>query len=110
MFGVLLIYFIGKRFYDLSEEFNKNKWLFAILGIAVYYGMGFLSVMIIVLLDMLIFEWNFDWESSFGINLLVIPFGLLAVWGYYMLLENRWKKTVVIVKNEINNIGKSIKE
>ncbi|MFI1743732.1 hypothetical protein [Thalassobellus sediminis] len=108
MLGILLLYFIGKRFYDLSEEFNQNKLLFTILSIVVYYGVGFLFVMIIAVLDMFVFEWGFDWEKSYGMNLLVIPFGLLAVWAFYMFLENRWKKSVVIVKDEINDIGKNI--
>ena len=33
MLGLLLIYFIGKYFYDLAAEFEKNKWLYAILGV-----------------------------------------------------------------------------
>lgn len=105
MLGILLVYFIGKRFYDLSVEYNQKKWLYAILSIVVYYGVGTLLLLSVMLLDMLVFNWSFDWEKSFGMNLLIIPLGLLAVWGFYMLLESRWKKTVV-VKDEIKDIGK----
>ena len=62
-----------------------------------------------MLLDFFVFNWGFNWESGFGINLLVIPFGLAAVWGFYVLLENRWKKVVVLEKDEIQDIGKDIK-
>lgn len=110
MLGVLLIYFIGKRFYDLSEEYDQSKWGYAILGIVVYYALGFLLVMVIVLLDVWVFNWDFDWDSSFGMNLLVLPFGLLAVWIFYHILENKWKKKIIVVKDEIQDIGKQIED
>ena len=110
MLGILLIYFIGKRFYDLSVEHQKNKWLFAILGVVTYYVIGWIFIFIIALLDVYVFYWDFDWDSSFGINLLFVPAGLLAVWGLYILLENNWKKSVVVIKDEINDIGKGIEE
>ena len=105
MLGILLIYFIGKRFYDLSVEYNQNKWLYAILSIVGYYGIGALLLLLVMLLDMLVFNWGFDWEKSFGMNLLIIPLGLLSVWGFYSLLKSRWK-TIVVVKDEIKDIGK----
>ncbi|UKM64707.1 hypothetical protein GSB9_01264 [Flavobacteriaceae bacterium GSB9] len=106
MLGILLIYFIGKRFYDLAEEYDQSKWLFAILSIIIYYASGILVLAIIAVLDMAVFGWGFNWESNFGISLLALPIGLLTLWGFYTLLENRWKKSVVVVKDEINDIGK----
>ena len=38
MLGLLLLYFVGKYFYNLAKEYNKSNWGFAILGIVVYYG------------------------------------------------------------------------
>ncbi|XCF05671.1 hypothetical protein ABI125_13210 [Tamlana crocina] len=109
MLGILLIYFIGKRFYDLAEEYNQSKWLYAILSIVIYYVSGAVVLAIVAILDMRIFGWGFDW-NSFGINLLSLPVGLLTLWGFYTLLENRWKKSVVVVKDEIGDIGKNIEE
>ena len=106
MLGILLIYFIGKRFYDLAEEFNQNKWVYAILSVVIYYALGTVFVFIVALLDIMVFEWGFDWESTYGMNLLIVPFGLLAVWGFYMLLENRWKRANPVIKDEIDDIGK----
>ncbi|WP_346881492.1 hypothetical protein [uncultured Algibacter sp.] len=108
MLVILFIYFIGKRFYDLSEEYNQNKWLFAILGVLIYYIIGSLLLAGIVLLDVLVFDWGFDWESGFGMNLLMVPLGLIAVWAFYVFLEGRWKKTVIVAKDEINDIGRHI--
>jgi H+/Cl- antiporter ClcA len=109
MLHLLLLYFIGKRFYDLSIEYNQKKWLYAILSIVVYYGAALFLGFALAILDLL-FEWGIDWENSFGWNLLGIPAGLLAVWGFYVILENKWKKSIVIVKGEIQDIGKNIEE
>ena len=110
MLGIILIYFIGRQFYKLAENFDKNKWLYAILGVIVYYAVGTLLVVIIMLLDVAVFEWGFDWENRFGMNLLAIPFGLLADLSLYNLLHKRWKNTVVLVKDEIQDIGKSTED
>lgn len=110
MLGILLIYFIGKRFYDLSIEHNQSKWLFAILSIVIYYAAGFVFGIIIAFLDIYVFDWGIDWENTVGANLLSIPIGLLAVWGFYVFLESKWEKSVFIVKDEIEDIGKSVEE
>lgn len=110
MLAILLIYFIGKRFYDLSVEYNQNKWLYAILSVIIYYGAGFVFGIIIAILDLYVFDWEIDWDSNYGINLLGLPVGLLAVWGFYVILENRWKKSVIVIKDEINDIGKKLDE
>jgi hypothetical protein len=109
MLGILLVYFIGKRFYDLSIEYNKNKCLFAILSVIVYYAAGFVFGFVLAILDLYVFNWGINWDN-YGINLLSIPVGLLTVWGFYVVLESKWKKSVVVVKDEINDIGKNINE
>ncbi len=43
MLGLFLLYFIGKIFYQLAEAHNKNKWVFAILGVIAYYAGTFLG-------------------------------------------------------------------
>jgi len=64
----------------------------------------------LALLDVAVFEWGFDWENRFGMNLLAIPLGLLADVSLYFFLKNRWKITVVLVKDEIQDIGKPTEE
>ncbi|WP_298345291.1 hypothetical protein [uncultured Algibacter sp.] len=110
MLGILLIYFIGKRFYDLSIEYDKSKWLYAILSVIVYYAAGFVFGIALALLDIYIFNWGIDYENNFGINLLGLPVGLLAVWGLYVSLEKKWKKSILLVKDEIEDIGKTAEE
>ncbi len=109
MLGVLVIYFIGKRFYDLAVEYDQSKWLFAILSVIVYYASGAIFGVILAILD-LYFEWQIDWDNNFGINLLGLPVGLLSVWGLYTFLEHRWKKIPVKVKDEIQEIGKHLED
>lgn len=105
MLGLLLIYFIGKWFYDLASEFNQSKWLFAILSIVVYYAAILIFGFVLGLL-ILLFDWQINLENNFGINLLAIPIGLLADWAFYEFLKMRWKKKIVLVKDEIDDIGK----
>ena len=110
MLGILLLYFIGKRFYDLSIEYDKSKWLFAILSIVIYYAAGFIFGIIIGILDIYVFDWGIDWDNNFSIGLLGLPAGLLAVWGFYVILESKWKKSLLVVKDEIEDIGKTTEE
>lgn len=107
IFGFLFIYFIGKRFYELAGRYNQNQWLFAILSIAVYYAATFIFVIGVVVLDEFIFNWYIDWEDTF-LTYLSIPVGLLALWGFYRFLESRWKSRIVIIKDEIQDIGKNL--
>ena len=109
MLGIFLIYFIGKKFYDLAGEYNQNKWLYAILSIIVYYATTALFGIILGIL-IVVFELDFNIENNIGINLLAIPIGLLGIWGFYVLLQSRWKKAVVLIKDEIQDIGKSSEE
>ena len=109
MLGVVLIYFIGRYFYRLAEYYSQNKWLFAILGIVVYYAAGIMFGVILGIVD-LVFELNLDFDNLFGINLLGIPLGIAACYGFYYLLKKKWEKSVVLIKDEIQDIGKSIEQ
>lgn len=111
MLGFLLVYFIGKRFYDLAEEHQQKKWLFAILGVITYYAVGTAFVVFLAILDVYIFYWEFDWDNRYGMNLLALPSGLLGCWILYNILENKWKKEGFIkVTNEIDDLGKPVDE
>lgn len=107
MLGLLLIYFIGKYFYELAQDFYKHRWLYAILGIVVYYASGAVFGVILGVFDLLL-ELNINWDETFGINLLSIPIGLLGCYGFYIILKKRWQKNTDLVKNEIEDIGKTI--
>ena len=106
MIGLLLIFFIGKYFYELAQDYYKHRWLYALLGIIVYYAAGAILGVIVGLADLL-FGLNVNWENTLGWNLLGIPIGIAADYGFYILLKRKWEKEVNIPKDEIMDIGKS---
>ena len=105
MLGLLLIFFIGKYFYELAQDFYKHRWLYAFLGIVVYYASGAIFGVILGVFDLL-FELNINWDESFGINLLGIPIGLAGCYLFYTILKNKWRKEEDLSKDEIDDIGK----
>lgn len=90
MLGILLIYFIGKAFYDLAQEHNKNKWVFAILGVVSYYGGTIIAGVSFALLAELGVTDFFIELPEFGLSLLAIPFGILTCWAFYKILSSNW--------------------
>lgn len=109
MLGILLIFFIGKYYYELAQDYYKHRWVYGIFGIIIYYVGTAIGGVILGLLD-LIFAWNFDWDNSLFLGLLALPFGISAAYVIYILLKKKWKKEITVVKDEIQNIGKSIED
>jgi hypothetical protein len=108
MLGLVLIYFIGKYFYKLAEEFGKNKWGFAILGVVSYYGGAFLGGIILGLISIVWDGFEVEYMSDMQLGLMAIPFGLLMCFGAYTLLKKIWtknKKEEEVVS--IDDIGKN---
>ena len=113
MLGLLLIYFIGKRFYDLAGAYKKHQWKWAILGVVTYYGTIIISQIIIGFIYYFASPESFDYDGNFiatGTELMIgiatIPIGLLACYLLHRFLEKRWKKEKVIPVEEIDSIGK----
>ncbi|MEP7253650.1 MAG: hypothetical protein ABI683_14760, partial [Ginsengibacter sp.] len=74
MLGLALLYFIGKYYYNLADQHAKNKWGYAILGIAAYYAGVFLFGMILgVILDLGTTS-SVDDMNPFVLALIVVPF------------------------------------
>lgn len=107
MLSILFLYFIGKYFYKLAERFNKNKWLFAITGIVIYYVGTFIGGVVLAILDWLL-ELDFDWENSVSLSFIALPFGIATSYLFYFILKKQWEKTFVLVEDEIQDIGKPI--
>lgn len=106
MLGILLIFFIGKYFYKLAEKFKQNKWLFAVLGVVVYYVGTFIGGVVLAVLDELL-DLRIDWDNNFLLTLIAIPFGIGAAYLFYFIINKKWEKTIVLDENEIQNIGKT---
>lgn len=91
MFGLFLIYFIGKSFYELANKFEKKAWPYVVLGIISYYAGSFL-VGVVLGIAQLIFPFSTDDYPAVVWNIIALPFGVLSCWGTYKYLEWKWGK------------------
>lgn len=101
MLGLVLIYFIGKKFYELAEVYKKHQWGFAILGVVSYYIGAFVGGVVIAIGAELTGIVAIDEMNDYVLGLLGLPFGLLACWLTYQLLEKHWSKKVVFSDSDI---------
>lgn len=90
MLGILLIYFIGKIFYTLADKYNKNRWLYAILGVVVYYVGTFIGATTVYI----ILELNNTTIQDILVSLISVPVGIGFSTGFYLILRNNWRNTV----------------
>jgi len=100
MLGLLLIYYIGKQFYNLAGEHNKSQWGFAIIGIVSYYGGTILVGLIFGIIDVIRGVDYFTSMNDIVINLMALPFGVLTCWGLYKILNANWSKKKVVSTGE----------
>ncbi|NQX90710.1 MAG: hypothetical protein HRT74_00945 [Flavobacteriales bacterium] len=90
MSGLILLYFVGKQFYKLAEVHGKAKWLFAILGVVVYYAgliAGQLGFIIILEFNK---EGSSDSWSDLALAATGIPIVVICCVGFYFLLKAMW--------------------
>lgn len=92
MIGFLLLYFIWKYFSELAVEFDKNKWVYVLLGIGTYYLGTFIGGFIIGFIAVLMGSDITDSTSTILLSLIAVPFGLLSAWGLHRILKNKWSK------------------
>jgi len=111
MLGILLLYFIGRFFYKLAEEYGKSKWGYAVLGVVTYYAGTFIYGIIYVLIyfanNPLALESDVD--NDWTLRLTAIPIGIGFAYGLYYILERSWKKDKKEETGSINidDIGKN---
>ena len=92
MLGLLLIYWIGRYFYNLAIEHNRNKWFAAIGGVVAYYAGTFIAGIIIALVMQYVLLESFDDLSDIAINFMALPVGLLTCYITYVILKRYWSK------------------
>ena len=92
MIGLLILFFIGKAFFTLAQKHNRNKWLFGILSVVIYYGSAFLGGMLIGVIAIATENEQIFEMSDFALNLIALPFGLLSVGLAYYILKRTWEK------------------
>ncbi len=90
MLGLILLYFIGKSFYDLGVKHEQNAWVWGVLGIVFYYFGAFL-VGVAIALAYEFAEWGtIDELSDRELGLLAMPFGLLSAFLGYRFLDRHY--------------------
>jgi hypothetical protein len=90
MLGLFFIFFVGKAFYELADFHNKNKWVFAILGVVSYYAGEFLLGIVIGII-MVMENKEID-DSSIGLRLGGVLVGVLTCTITYQILKRQWSK------------------
>ncbi len=90
MISLVLLYFVGKAFYDLAGRHGKGQWLFAILGVGSYYAGLFIGGLLIGI-GYEVFIGSVDDVNQTLLGFVGLPFGVLACWGFYRILESSWE-------------------
>jgi hypothetical protein len=78
MLSLVLIYFVGRRFYDTAQKYNQSGWLYAVLGVLSYYGGIMVGAVILGIVLGLFFPAFLDETSEMLLGLMTIPIGILA--------------------------------
>jgi len=105
MLGLILIYFIGKKFYDLAQEFEKSQWGFAILGVVIYYAGTFIAGIVIAIGYEISSTNSIENVNEHVLGLIALPFGILSCVGLYNYLRKTWQKNKETNKPNIDEIG-----
>lgn len=91
LLALILIFFVGKAFYELAERYNRSRWGFAVVGVATYYAGIFASWFVMGIFSELgIVAFSDFPEAVLGI--MAFPFGVLSCWGTYSFLKKQWGK------------------
>jgi amino acid permease len=106
MLALILIYWIGKYFYNLADDFDKHKWGYAILGIISYYGGTLLAGIVIGTVMEITSPGSIDSINETLISIIALPFGILSCYLLYKYLEKTWKKNNPNPIDMLDEIGK----
>lgn len=99
MLGLLLVYFIGKKFYDLAGIYEKSQWGFAILGVVSYYLGASVGGMFSFIAADLLGTMPVEEMNQLVLGLIAIPFGLFSCFICYKILNKRWSSQTVAGNN-----------
>ena len=93
MLGLVLIYFIGKTFFNIAGLYRQNpKWLYAILGVVSYYLGSFLAGIALYVMSEVYHLFSLSDMNTLTLNFIGLPFGILMCWGFYQFLKYYWSK------------------
>lgn len=111
MLEIILIIFIGRKFYELAKKYKQQfTWAYFIVGLVVYLGSAYIAGLLIGIYQEISGHYFFDQFSDLMLTVIFIPFALLGAWGVYSLLKKKWHKEYLVKeqnKPKISDIGKS---
>jgi hypothetical protein len=90
MLGLILVYFVGKAFYDLAGKYHKHQWGFGVLGVVSYYA-GFLGGSFILgMVAEIIAPGEIENTSDLLLTIIAVAIGVGSCWGTYAYLKRTW--------------------
>ena len=108
MLEIIAVIVVGKYFLQLAKKYQKNKWAYAILGVATFYGTTLISAILYVLVyfanDPLASE---DDISPVLATIIGIALGAGTSFILYYFLEKNWRKNQAKERVNIDDIGKN---
>lgn len=107
MLGLILLAYIGHKFFDLAKLHKKNEWLFAILGVLIYFVGTFIAgIAMFIFFKVSSPETiaRIDETPSYIMDLIALPFGILAAYLSYYFLKKSWEKKSLLVNEDILDI------
>ncbi len=102
MLGLIVIFFIGQRFYQLARAHEKSKWGFATLGIVSYYASTFIFGLLIGTTLEIVSPGTVAGMSDLVLGLMALPFGVLSTVGLFYLLKHIWEGNSKDVKQQMD--------
>lgn len=91
MLGIILIYYLGKQFYTLAEEYDRSKWGYGIAGVLSYYAATFAFLLILIFGLGAYDPTIIDGIPDIALDLIGIPFGLFGAWLFYRFLKRKFE-------------------
>ncbi|MDZ7934701.1 MAG: hypothetical protein U5M51_07020 [Emticicia sp.] len=109
MLGIILIYWIGRKFYDLATRHDKSQWGWAIAGVAIYYLAQFVFAIIFYGAAP-----EMAANNEMLLNILGIVVGGIIWYAALNYLEKKWEAESYdndeSLVTSIEEIGKDLKD
>lgn len=106
MLGLIFIYYIGKSYYRLASDHNKdNKWLYSVLGIIAYYAGVYGFAIMLGIYAEVSEKYEIYEMSDVMWSLVCFPFGIATCILLYMFLRHLFsakKESVALDEWEVS--------
>ncbi|MFS4474001.1 hypothetical protein [Chryseobacterium sp. T20] len=111
MLSIFILIGAYRYYAQLAERFGKTKWQYGVLAIGIYLGtqivLGMSYGVYLGITDPESVD-NVNYTGFSGVNIIGWLISIVAVWGVYKLLENKFIKERPAKTIEIEEIGKTI--